>query len=108
MYNKGKLNIADYGSRHIKIEEPIESTTSQSFEGEITAVLFEPVSESDRIILMRPDENKNYQKLRNLVEDDLWKSHKNDTCISTFFRVAPDLSVVKCVRMANVIDLCKI
>lgn len=108
MYNKGKLNIADYVSRHIKKEEPIESTSSQSFEGEITAVLFEPESESDRVILKRADEDKNYQTLRNVVENDLWKSHKNDTCISTFFGVAPDLSVVECERMASVIDLCKI
>ena len=53
VYNKGKLNIADYGFRHITKEEPIESTTSQSFEEEITAVLLEPDSESDRIILKR-------------------------------------------------------
>ena len=53
VYNKGKLNIADYGFRHITKAEPIESTTSQSFEEEITAVLLEPDSESDRIILKR-------------------------------------------------------
>lgn len=78
IYSKGKFNIADYGSRHITKENPINPTTSQLFEEEITTLLFEPNSESDRIILKRASEDKYYQSLRKVVENDLWKSHKND------------------------------
>ena len=95
VYNKGKDNIADYGSRHITKRELIERTPNESFEEEITGLLFEPDSESDRIIMKRASEDKDYQILKDTVENDLWKSRKNNPTISKFYGVAPDLSVVK-------------
>jgi hypothetical protein len=94
VYNKGKNNIADYGSCHITKDELIEQMSKESFEEEIAA-LFVPDSESDRIILKRASEDKDYQILRNIVENDLWKSRKNNPIISKFYGVAPDLSAVK-------------
>jgi hypothetical protein len=75
--------------------ELIEQMPKESFEEEIAALLFEPDSESDRIILKRANEDKDYQILRNVVENDLWKSHTNNPIISKFCGVAPDLSDVK-------------
>jgi hypothetical protein len=95
VYNKGKNNIADYGARHITKDELIEQMPKESFEEEIGALLFEPDLESDCIILKRASEDKDYQILRNIMENDLWKSHKNNPIISKFYGVAPDLSVVK-------------
>ena len=75
--------------------ELIEQMPKESFEEEIAALLFEPDSESDRIILKRANEDKDYQILRNIAENDLWKSHTNNPIISKFYGVATDLSVVK-------------
>ncbi|CAB4044868.1 Hypothetical predicted protein, partial [Paramuricea clavata] len=62
-YEKGKLNIADYGSRHITKEQSDHDIRAvQFFEEEVGAFLFEPDSESEHIILTRASEDKNYQK----------------------------------------------
>ena len=95
VYNRGKDNIADYGSRPITKDELLEKIPTESFEEEIAGLLLEADSESDRIIMKRASEDKHYQILRDTVENDLWKLHKNDPIISKFYGVAPDLSVVK-------------
>ena len=95
VYNRGKDNIADYGSRHIIKNELIDQVSNESFEEEIVGLLFEPDSESDRIIMERANEDEHYQVLKDVVENDLWKSHKNNPKISQFYGVASDLSVVK-------------
>ena len=95
LYNKGKDNIADYGSRHITKNELIDQVSNESFEEEIVGLLFEPDSESDRIIMERANDDEHYQVLKDVVENDVWKSHKNNPQISQFYGVASDLSVVK-------------
>ena len=95
VYNKGTDNIADYGSRHITKNELMDQVSNESFEEEIVGLLFEPDSESDRIIMERANEDEHYQVLKDVVENDLWKSHKNNPKISQFYGVASDLSVVK-------------
>ena len=82
-HEKGKLNIADYGSRHIiKGQSDYDIRAVESFEEEVDAFLFEPESESDHIIWMRAGEDHDYQLLRNVVENNLWKLYKNDPAIS--------------------------
>jgi hypothetical protein len=95
-YEKGKLNIADYGSRHITKEQSDHDIRAvQSFEEEVGAFLFEPDSESEHIILTRASEDKNYQVLRNVIENDLWKLYKNDPVISKYVGISSELSVVR-------------
>ena len=45
--------------------------------------------------MKRASEDEHYQILKVTVENDLWKSCKNNKKISQFYGVAPDLSVVK-------------
>ena len=68
VYNKGKDNIAYYGSPHITKNELIDQVLNKSFEEEIVGLLFEPDSESDRIIMERANEDEHYQVLKDVVE----------------------------------------
>ena len=42
VYNRGKDNIADYGSRHIKKNKVIRKISNELFDEEIVGLLFEP------------------------------------------------------------------
>ena len=94
VYNRGKDNIADYGSRHI-MKELTEQVSNESFEKEIVGLMFEPDSESGHIIMKRAREDEHCQILKDTVENDLWKSCKNNPKISQFYGVAPDSSAVR-------------
>ena len=94
VYNRGKDNIADYGSRHI-MNELTEQVPNESLEEEIVGLMFEPDPESDHIIMKRASEDEHYQILKDTVENDLWKSCKNNPKILQFYGVATDSSVVR-------------
>jgi hypothetical protein len=95
-YNKGKENIADYGSRHITKKLNDKTVREVSLmEEEINVFIFEPNSERDHTIIMRALQDDEYQLLKRVIEENLWKTHKKHPEISRFLGVAPDLSVVK-------------
>ena len=45
--------------------------------------------------MTRASEDKNYQVLRNVIENDLWKLYKNDPVISKYVGISSELSVAR-------------
>ena len=91
-YQKGAKNIADYGSKHIKKRDsdvPMVRSVNELEEGLQTFV-----SESNEYLSRIAREDNDYQFLKEVIQNNLWKKHGKDQRIARFLGVTSDLSII--------------
>ena len=85
----------DYGSRHIRKREsdiPMARAVNDSDE-ELQTFVSEKGS-SDEYLCRMAREDKDYQFLKEVIQNNLWKKHGKDQRIARFWKVASDLSII--------------
>ena len=85
----------DYGSRHIRKREsdiPMARAVNDSDE-ELQTFVSEKGS-SDEYLCRMAREDNDYQFLKEVIQNNLWKKHGKDQRIARFLGVASDLSII--------------